>query len=85
MTEETPNTMEVGTQPLEKILTDLGLKNSDLVENSTEQLTFKVVGKARRGRRLTLNAQMKILNALNAAQDDKYFELKDLFNYQGKR
>jgi len=77
--------LENGIQPIDKVLTDLGLKNSDLVENSTEQLTFKVVGKARKGRRITLNAQMKILNALNLTQDEKYFELKDLFNYKGKK
>ena len=60
--------MEKGTQPLEEVMIRLNLKNSDLVEKSTEQLTHKMVAKGRSGRRLTLNAQMKILKALNAAQ-----------------
>lgn len=77
--------MEKGTQPLDQVLTELGLQNSDLIGNSTEQLTFKVVAKGRRGRCLTLKAQMKILHALNAAQDQKSYELKELFNYKGKK
>lgn len=78
------NEMEKGTQPLDQILTRLNLKNSDLVEKSTEQLSHKVVAKGRKGRRLTLNAQMKILKALNAAQTAEKFSIADLFNYPGK-
>lgn len=74
--------MEKGVQPLDGILTELKLKNADLVLNSNDQLTFKVVAKGRRGRRLTLNSQTKILKALNAAQSVKQFELKDIFNYK---
>ncbi len=75
--------MEKGVQPLDMILTELMLKNSALVEASRDQLTFKMVAKGRRGRRLTLNAQMKILNALNTCQSQKQFTLADIFNYQG--
>jgi hypothetical protein len=85
MDETAQNSMEKGTQPLDHILTELGLKNSDLIANSTEQLTFKVVAKGRRGRCLTLKVQMKILNALNTAQNQNHYELKDAFNYKGKK
>lgn len=84
--EETPETgakrkSEKGVQPLDGILTEMGLKNSGLVSSSSEQLTHKMVARGRKGRRLTPNTQHKILNALNAAQDKKVFSLKDLFNY----
>lgn len=76
--------MEKGVQPLDQILTRLNLKNSDLVENSTKQLSHKVVAKGRKGRRLTLKAQSKILKALNTVQTTEKFSLSDLFNYSGK-
>ena len=79
-----PNEMEKGIQPLDALLTRLNLKNSHLVEASMEQLSHKVVAKGRKGRRLTLNAQMKILNALNGSQTEKKFALKEIFNYKGK-
>ena len=67
-------------QKLEEIMTALGLKNNDLVKASTEQLTHKMVAKARKGKLLTPNVQMKILNALNACQTEKQFTLKDLIH-----
>ena len=75
--------MELGVQPLDEILTCLGLTNDDLTKASTEQLTHKLVHKGRKGRRLTLNAQSKILRALNAAKPGVNYTLKDLFNYEG--
>lgn len=78
------NEMEKGLQPLDELMTRLNLKNSDLVEKSCEQLSHKVVAKGRKGRRLTLNAQMKILRALNASRSgSESFALNDLFNYKG--
>lgn len=73
--------MDKGLQPLDGILTTLALKNSDLVEKSTEQLSHKVVAKGRKGRALTPNAKHKILNALNAAQTQREYTLPELFNY----
>ena len=73
--------MEKGVQPLDKILTQNGLQNSDLVEKSPDQLTHKMVAKGRKGRRLTLNAQHKILRALNACGLEKKYNLSELFNY----
>ena len=73
--------MQLGVQPLDAVMTRLGLANADLVKASTEQLTHKVVQKGRKGRRLTQNARQKILNALNAASATERFEMRDLFNY----
>ena len=78
-----PDKNEFGMQALDEIMLRLKLSNSDLVKASTEQLTHKMVAKGRKGRRLTLNIQMKILCALqnldiNAANP---FTLKELFNY----
>lgn len=77
--------MELGIQPLEKIMTDLKLSNHDLVAASTEQLSHKVVQKGRKGRRLTLNAQHKILNALNKLKPEAKLTLQKLFNYEVSR
>ena len=72
---------ELGPQPLDEVLTRLGLSNADLVAASTEQLTHKMVQKGRKGRRLTPNVQMKILKALNHLKPDPKFSVKQLFNY----
>lgn len=76
--------MDKGVQPLDELLDRLGLKNVDLVEKSTEQLTFKMVVKGRKGRKLTWNVQNKILTALNAClpEGTAPLTLKDLFNYK---
>ena len=71
---------DLGEQPIAKIMAMHGLKPQDLVENSTEQLTYKMVSRAVKGRRLTPNVRCKILNALNKAAGKNY-ALKDLFNY----
>jgi hypothetical protein len=78
MTNNIENDLDV--QPIAGLMTEHGLKPNDLVRNSTEQLTHKMVGRAVKGRRLTLNIRRKILNALNKAAGKKY-ELKELFNY----
>ncbi len=73
-------TRDLGEQPIAKIMIELGLKPNDLVVNSTEQITHKMVSRAAKGRRLNLKIQYRILNALNKASAKKY-ELKDIFNY----
>ena len=70
----------LGEQPIAKIMALCGLKPTDLVECSTEQITHKMVGRAVKGRRLTPAVQAKILRALNKASGKNY-TLKDLFNY----
>lgn len=77
--------MNLGPQPLDALLDELGLSNHDLVAASEEQITHKMVAKARKGRRLTANIQGKILRALNAvATDNDGFKMSDLFNYEGR-
>jgi hypothetical protein len=71
---------DLGPQPIAAILTERNLKPHDLVAASTQQLTHKMVSRACKGRRLTLNAQTKVLNALNLASGQNY-SLPDLFNY----
>ena len=72
---------DLGTQPLDAVMARLSLTNHDLVAASTAQLSHKVVAKGRKGRRLTVNAQQKILAALQACVKEETFTLKDLFNY----
>lgn len=75
------NEKEFGIQPLDGIITRLGLANAALVRASSEQLTHKMVQKGRKGRRLTVNVKMKILKALNLASPEEKFTTKQLFNY----
>jgi hypothetical protein len=70
----------LGLQPIAGLMAEHGLKPNDLVSNSTQQLTHKMVSRAVKGRRLTPNVQHKILNALNKATGKEY-SLKDIFNY----
>jgi hypothetical protein len=76
-----PGPDDSGRQPLDDVMTRLGLSNADLVRASTEQLTHKMVQKGRKGRRLTPNARWKILSALQRLKPDEGLTLKELFNY----
>ena len=78
MTDKTE--IELGEQPIAKIIAEHKLKPHDIVAVSTEQITHKMIAKAVKGRRLTPNVQLKILHALNKATNKEYL-LKDLFNY----
>lgn len=71
---------DLGPQPIAEIMARRNLKPHDLVAASTQQLTHKMVSRAAKGRRLTINAQLKVLNALNTATGKNY-SLQDLFNY----
>ena len=71
---------DLGEQPIAKIMALNGLKACNLVACSTEQITYKMVSRAAKGRRLTPAVQSKILNALNKASKKGYL-LKDLFDY----
>ena len=70
----------LGEQPVARLMQEHGLKPHDLVAASTEPITHKMVSRACKGRRLTLNTQSKVLRALNLATG-KSFSLIDLFNY----
>ncbi len=71
---------DLGEQPIVSLLADIGLKAGDLMNNTTETLTYKMVSRACKGRRLTIKTQVRILKALNKASGNKYM-LEDLFNY----
>ena len=71
---------DLGVQPLDGIMIKFGLSNHDLVRVSTQQLTHKMVQKARQGKKLTLNARQKVLTALKLAVPEHVFSLKDLFH-----
>jgi hypothetical protein len=71
---------DLGEQPITQIMAEYGFKPNDLVINSTDQITHKMVSRAVKGRRLNLKIQYRILNALNKAAAKQYI-LKDLFNY----
>jgi len=73
---------EHGEQPIHRLMTELNLENADLVSASTEQLTFKMVAKARKGRYLTMNVRLKVLHALQKASGNTAYSLDDLFNYR---
>ena len=72
----------LGIQPIDVIMTEAGLSNRSLVEASDHPLTFKVVQKARKGRRLTPRTQEKVVRAMNAAVSGRVYSREDLFNYQ---
>lgn len=71
---------DLGEQPIAQIMRDLELIPHDLVANSTEQLTHKMVKKACSGRRLSSNVKIKIRDAINRKAGREY-STKELFNY----
>jgi hypothetical protein len=70
----------LGEQPVTRIMQEHNLKAHDLVSASPVEMTHKMVARACKGRRLTLNTQSKVLAALNRATGKNY-SLRDLFNY----
>ena len=70
----------LGEQPVARITRAHNLKTHDLAAASWVEMTHKMVTRACKGRRLTLNTQSKVLAALNRATGRKY-SLRDLFNY----
>jgi hypothetical protein len=70
----------LGEQPIATIIREHNLKPHDLVAASVTPLTHKMVSRACKGRRLTLNTQSKVLAALNRATG-KTYELRELFKY----
>jgi len=70
----------LGEQPVARIMREHNLKPHDLVTHSPVEMTHKMVSRACKGRRLTLNTQTKVLAALNRATGKNYL-LRDLFNY----
>ena len=71
---------DLGPQPIGELLTRHELTPQDLVAASGEQITFKMIARATKGRRLTPRVMGKVLRALNVASSENY-ELDDLFDY----
>ncbi len=80
MTEDNSNGREFGTQPIDAKMKELELDNHALVAVSTEQLSHKMVAKARNGRFLSVRVRLKVLRAFNKAAKTE-LRLSDLFNY----
>jgi hypothetical protein len=70
----------LGEQPILELLKKHALKAHDLVATSPGMITHKMISRACKGRRLTPNVQVKILQALNQASRETY-KLENLFNY----
>ncbi len=70
----------LGEQPVARLMREHHLKPHDLVAVSSVEMTHKMVSRACKGRRLTLNTQSRVLAALNRATGKDY-SLRDLFNY----
>ncbi|MGD9612747.1 MAG: hypothetical protein AB7V22_07570 [Kiritimatiellia bacterium] len=69
-----------GEQPIARLMAELALKPGDLVAASAEHITFKMVTRACKGRRLTPRVQAKIRRALTQAAGQEYARA-DLFTY----
>ena len=77
--------MELGTQPLDAVMEEMKLSNHDLVTTTKDQLTHKMVNKARKGRQLTKRSQRKVIDAINALKGEREaYQLEDLFTYRGR-
>ena len=72
--------LDLGEQPIARIMALHGLKSHDIVSASTAQITHKMISRAIKGRRLSPGVQRKILTALNGIKNKNY-SMKDLFNY----
>ena len=84
MTEEIE--MNVGTQPLDALMTGKDIKNNDLVAVAPPGfITHKQIQKGRKGRRLTMHMQQKVLDSLNAFSAPEEYKWEDLFTYRGKK
>lgn len=72
---------DLGEQPIARLMAEQGLEPADLVAASSEQLTYKMVARAMKGRRLTANTMGKVLRAWNLAAKAEHGQA-DLFGYK---
>ncbi len=72
---------DMGEQPIARLMAERGLKPSDLVAASIEQVTHKMVTRAMKGRRLTANTMGKVRRAWDLAAASTH-RRSDLFNYE---
>ena len=71
----------LGPQPIAVRMAERGLKPADLVIATPGCITFKMVARACKGRRLTRNTQQKVLTAFNRAAGTA-LAVPDLFTYE---
>ena len=71
---------DLNEQPIAHILIKNKLTNNDIISASKENITYKMLSRAIKDRRLTHHIQVKICNALNRAWG-KTYTVRDLFNY----
>ena len=76
-----PPTLDLGQQPLARLMAERGLRPHDLVAASTEQLTHKMVTRAMKGRRLTRNTMERVVRAWNLASSSSHAP-GELFDYE---
>lgn len=69
-----------GEQPIAKLMQENGLTAHDLVSASSTQLTFKLVQKACKGRKLTPHSRNKLINVMQKVLD-RPVKKSDLFTY----
>jgi hypothetical protein len=72
---------DLGEQPIALLMAEHGLKPSDLVTASDEQLTHKMVTRAMKGRRLTANTMGKVQRAWDKVTAGAEPQ-SGLFNYE---
>lgn len=70
----------LGPQPIADVMQQLQLTPRDLVAASNEQLTFKMIARAVKGRRLTINTKGIVQRAMNQATGKTWLQ-SQLFNY----
>ena len=70
----------LGGQPLKAILEKHELSAKDLIDASNVPLTYKLVARACKGRRLTSRSKKIVLEAVQMATGHVY-KMTDIFNY----
>lgn len=78
--DESLSDRDLGAQPIADLMLQLQLKPHDLVTASPNQITHKMVARAMKGRRLTINSKGLIQKAFNAATGKSWTQAQ-LFNY----
>ncbi len=89
MTAEKTDILErnLGSQPLDALMTEHSLGNHDIVSACDEPLTHKAVQRGRKGRRLTTHMQRRITAAMNKTMKiqgkalESEWKVSDLFTY----
>lgn len=79
----TPDQIErnLGSQPIALRMEEFNLKPASLVAVDPARITFKMVARACKGRRLTHAVQARICSAFNRAAGTE-MSVRDLFTYQ---